>query len=350
MDNDGKGGMVRRRPRVLRSGVTTTMSWANLTPLLLQRQPTKKTVVMSLNNTNTEKGKGTQVKNTRKKNGNRNNSTLEVVSRDGSKLGDDTVAATAKEAASIGGTNVGGLSRPSNRQQQQTQPRIANANADKSHGMIQQQQQTQPCIANADESRWCDQRDISTHNSNDLVIGKSLTPGEQGDGGQRQKMKEQGHPNVIQRSSTTTTTSRSDAAAAVGINGDGGEAAAAASTASSLSSSSSITDAGIPPYPQSFYRKMKNNKVGNAILYLDIPLPKKMKMQCDPSIRCHLERVSPKISDLLISNGIVRHPTSKFSMVLKPMDELKYNIVVLYCIQSTSRIKFHFGVTRTILM
>ena len=45
MDNDGKGGMVRRRPRVLRSGVTTTMSWANLTPLLLQRQPTKKTVV-----------------------------------------------------------------------------------------------------------------------------------------------------------------------------------------------------------------------------------------------------------------------------------------------------------------
>ena len=94
----------------------------------------------------------------------------------------------------------------------------------------------------------------------------------------------------------------------------------------------------VTQYPQSFYRKMKNNKVGNAILYLDIPLPKKMKMQCDPSIRCHLERVSPKISDLLISNGIVRHPTSKFSMVLKPMDELKYSRPILYSINKSHQI------------
>ena len=78
----------------------------------------------------------------------------------------------------------------------------------------------------------------------------------------------------------------------------------------------------VTQYPQSFYHKMKNDIVGNAILYLDIPLPSEMKMGCHPSIRPHLKRVSPKISDLLISNGIVQHPTSKFSMVLKPMDQI----------------------------
>ena len=89
-------------------------------------------------------------------------------------------------------------------------------------------------------------------------------------------------------------------------------------------------------YPEEFYHAMKNDIVGNTILYLDIPLPKKMKMQCDPSIRLHLKRVSPKISDLLISNGIVRHPTSKFSMDLKPMNENTYP--VLYSINKPHQI------------
>ena len=97
----------------------------------------------------------------------------------------------------------------------------------------------------------------------------------------------------------------------------------------------------VTQYPQSFYHKMKNDIVGNAILYLDIPLPSEMKMGCHPSIRPHLKRVSPKISDLLISNGIVRHPTSKFSMVLKPMDE--YSQPMLYSINKPHQIPLWYN-------
>ena len=90
-------------------------------------------------------------------------------------------------------------------------------------------------------------------------------------------------------------------------------------------------------YPQSFYRAIKNDKVGNKILYLDSPLPREMKMQCHPLIRRHLETVTPRISDLLISNNLVRHPTSKLSMVLKPMDEFTRH-PVLYSINKPHQV------------